>query len=58
MSYVSTFVHTQPTAKIVVTESKPVEAKAKASVVSRKETVTKILLFTAIMVCLVLAVTI
>mgnify|MGYP007037738944 CR=1 FL=1 len=57
MSYVSSFVHTQPTAKIVVTENKPVQT-AQVSAVARKESTTKIFLFVAILACLVLAVAI
>lgn len=57
MSYVSSFVHAQPTAKIVVTENKPVQA-AQVPAIARKEAKTKIFLFVAILACLVLAVTI
>lgn len=58
MSYVSSFVHAQPTAKIVVTENKPVQAATPASAVARKEAKTKIFLFVAILACLVLAIAI
>lgn len=56
MSYVSSFVQAQPTAKIVVTENKPAKAVTHISTVARKEATTKIFLFAAILACLVLAV--
>ncbi len=58
MSYVSSFVQAQPTAKIVVTENEPVKAAVQVPAIARKETTTKIILFAAILACLVLAVTI
>lgn len=58
MSYVSSFVQAQPTAKIVVTENKPVQTAPQAHTVARKETTTKIFLFVAILACLVLAIAI
>lgn len=58
MSYVSSFVQAQPTAKIVVTENKPVQAIPRVSTVARREATTKIFLFVAILACLVLAVAI
>ena len=56
MSYVSSFVQAQPTAKIVVTENRPVKAATNVPAVARKEATTKIFLFAAILACLVLAV--
>lgn len=58
MSYVSSFVQAQPTAKIVVTENKPVQAAHHVPAIARKEAKTKIYLFVAILACLVLAVAI
>ena len=58
MSYVSSFVQAQPTAKIVVTENKPVKAVVQIPAIARKEATTKIFLFVAILACLVLAVAI
>ncbi len=58
MSYVSSFVQAQPTAKIVVTENKPAKAVTQVSAVARKEATTKIFLFVAILTCLVLAIAI
>lgn len=57
MSYVSSFVHAQPQTEIVVTERK-VEQPVRVSAVAKKEATTKILLFVAIITCLVLAVNI
>lgn len=58
MSYVSSFVHAQqPTANIVVTETKTVNYTPAKSIV-KKEATTKILLFVAIIACLALAVNI
>lgn len=57
MSYVSSFVHAQPQTEIVVTERK-IEQPARVSAVAKKEATTKILLFVAIITCLVLAVNI
>lgn len=56
MSYVSSFVQAQPAAKIVVTENKPARAATHTPAVARKEATTKIFLFAAILVCLVLAI--
>ena len=56
MSYVSSFVQAQPTAKIVVTENKPIQAAPHVPAIARKEAKTKIYLFIAILGCLVLAV--
>ncbi|HEY9177296.1 MAG TPA: hypothetical protein VIN07_06375 [Flavipsychrobacter sp.] len=56
MSYVSSFVQTQPTAKIVVTENRQAKAVANIPTVARKEATTKISLFITILACLVLAV--
>lgn len=57
MSYVSSFVHAEPTAKLVAAEkATPKVDPAKA--ITKKETTTKIILFIAIVTCIVLAVNI
>jgi hypothetical protein len=57
MSYSSSFVQAQPTAEIAATSIKTA-TKNHASAVIKKEITTKILLFIAIISCLVLAVNI
>lgn len=54
MSYITSFVQTQSTTKVVATENKTTEAKAKAS--TKNNMATKVLLFVGIITCLVLAV--
>lgn len=57
MSYVSSFVHAEPTAKLVAAEkATPTIDPTKA--ITKKETTTKIILFIAIVTCIVLAVNI
>lgn len=57
MSYVSSFVHAKPTTEILAKENKATHAKA-TSVAAKKELTTKIVLFAAIIICLVVAVNI
>ncbi len=55
MSYTTNFVHAQPVAEV---KSAKATATQKAKAVTRKDTTTKILLFVAIVTCVVLAVNI
>lgn len=57
MSYVSSYVHAQPQGNVVATEN-IVKQSAAVKATVRKEATTKILLFVAIVTCLVLAINI
>lgn len=57
MSYISSFVQAQPATKIVAADQKSQKA-VQHNVITRNNIATKILLFAAIITCLVLAINI